>query len=311
MFSERVKVDRESISITRGKSAVSISGWGSVKNYLGTMGHCLDRDDCTGLAAEMTYNWMLSLLPTLIFIFALFGMFGVKSNLFEQLMNRLYFLVPADAYHLLEVSLQELTKASNGGVALFSLLGALWTASNGANSIEKALNRAFRCVPQKRGFIRKQAVALLIVLGLGFLLLVCANLIVFGDLIFGLIQQTMHPPAELLVMMGWLRWGIAIGGLVLIISFIYWIAPDVGAKRLPLTQQVLPGALTFVLLWILISWLFSLYVSNLGHFNKIYGSMGAIIILMIWLYLTSYTLIIGGEVNAISSGRSKDSVSQN
>lgn len=289
-----------------GERSVQGSGLRGISAYLKKLGHCLNRDDCAGLAAEMTYNWMLSLLPALIFIFSLFGMFGVKSSLFEQVMSRMVLLIPSDAYHLLQVSLHELTQASNGSVAFLSLIGALWTASNGANSVEKALNRSFQCVERKRGFVHQQTVALLIVVGLGCLIFISANLIVFGDVIFNFIQQTFYLPEEVLTMLGWSRWGISIGGLVLIISFIYWIAPDVSTKHLSIRQRVLPGALTFVPLWILMSWLFGLYVTNLAHFNKIYGSMGAIIILMVWLYLTSYTLIIGGEINAIASGCAED-----
>jgi len=267
---------------------------------------CLNRDDAAGLAAEMTYNWMLSLIPALIFIFAIFGMFGVKSDLFGQLMNRLYIVAPRDAYSLVLASLQELTRDSNGGVAVLSLLGAVWTASNGINSAEKALNRAFQCVEKRRGLVRHALVGVGAVVGLGLVMFVSSNLIVFGDVIFNFIQQNFYIPTEAVFLFGLLRWGIAIGGLVLIMSFIYWLLPDVRSARLSFRERVLPGTLVFVPLWLLISWLFSLYVTNFAHYNKIYGSMGAIIVLMIWLYLTSYTLIIGGEVNAIVSGCSAD-----
>lgn len=263
---------------------------------------CLNRDDAAGLAAEITYNWMLSLIPALIFIFALFGMFGVKTTLFEQLMDRVYAIAPREAYNLLLASLTELVSASNGGIAILSLAGAIWTASNGVTSVEKALNRAFRNVEMRRGMVRNYLVGIGAVVGLGFLMFVSANLVVFGDVIFNFIQNTFRVGPEVLLVLGWFRWGIAVGGLVLIISFIYWLVPDVRLAKLSFWKRVLPGTLVFVPLWLLISWLFSLYVTNFGHYNKVYGSMGAIIVLMLWLYLTSYTLIIGGEVNAIASG---------
>ena len=282
--------------------------WTVSLRYLKTLWRCLNRDDAAGLAAEMTYNWMLSLLPALIFIFTLFGMFGVKSAIFEELMARVYLLAPQDAYQVLQTNLMELTRASNGGLALLSLFGAVGTASNGVNSVQKALDRAFRGVERRRGMVRHAIVSFLVILGMGILMFVSANLIVFGDLIFKLIRQAFDPDNVFLFLLGWLRWGIAITGLVLTITFIYWLAPDVRAAHLPFRRRVLPGTLVFVPLWILISWLFSLYVTNFGHYNKIYGSMGAIIVLMIWLYLTSYTLIIGGEVNAMASGCSEDAL---
>jgi len=275
--------------------------------FLKRLWDCLKRDDAAGLSAEMTYNWMLSLLPTLMFLFTLFGMFGVKSDLVDQFMSRIYVVAPREAYTLLQVTLTALIKDSNGGVAVLSLLGAIWSASNGVTSIEKALNRAFRCVDKNRGFLRHFLVGLLAVIGLGILMLLSANLVVFGDVIFGFIQQTFWLPEQVGWIFSWLRWSVAIVGLVLISSFIYWLVPDIRAEKLKFRQSVLPGTLVFVPLWILISWLFSLYVVSFGHYSKIYGSMGAIIVLMIWLYLTSYTLIIGGEVNAIISGCSGES----
>lgn len=263
----------------------------------------LTKNDSPGLAAEMTYNWVMALLPTLIFIFALFGMFGTQSNLFEEIMSRLQQLIPRDAFDFIQLSLSELTKDSNGSLAILSFLGALWTGSNGAITVEKALNRAYACELQKRSFWEERLVALLIVLGLGVLLFVCANLIVFGEVIFAALENIFHLMPWQLTVFGIIRWIIPISGLVVISAFIYWIAPNFPASSNSgnAKKQIWPGAFTFVSLWIMISWLFSLYVSNMGNYNKIYGPMGAMIILMIWLYLTSYALIIGGEVNALGS----------
>jgi membrane protein len=261
----------------------------------------INRNDCSGLAAEMSYNWMLSLLPTLIFMLTLLGLFGVQSNSFKEIMVRLHQFMPSDALKLIHDSVKELIRASTGGLAIISLLGALWTASNGAITIEKALNRSYQCTDMQRNFWQQRVVALLIVLGLVFLLFVVSNLIVFGDLMFNAIQTYLRLPVWVLTLLAFLRWCIPIIGLVPVMGFIYWIAPDY--KHTPTTKKVVwPGALTFVGVWLLISWLFSLYVTNLGTYNKIYGSMGVIIILMVWLYLTSFTLIIGGEVNAILTG---------
>ena len=174
--------------------------------FLKRLWDCLNRDDAAGLAAEMTYNWMLSLLPALIFLFTLFGMFGMQSDLFDQFMGRIYVVMPREAYNLLQATLLELTKDSNGGVAILSLLGAIWSASNGVTSIEKALNRSFRCVEKQRGFLRHFWVGVLAVIGLGILLLLSANLIVFGDVIFKFIQQTFWLPEHVGWIFSWMRW---------------------------------------------------------------------------------------------------------
>jgi membrane protein len=241
---------------------------------------------------------MLSLVPALIFLLTLFGLFGVQTASFQETMSHLRRFMPADALTLIRNCVYELTSASTGGLAVVSLLGALWTASNGAVTIEKALNRSYQCVEQQRSFWHQRLIALVIVLGLGFLLFVGANLIVFGDLIFDALQRYLFLPDWLLTLLAFLRWSIPIIGLVPIMGFIYWVAPDYSHSRTR-KKVVWPGAITFVAVWLLLSWLFGLYVTNMGNYNKIYGPMGAIIILMVWLYLTSLTLIIGGEVNAL------------
>jgi membrane protein len=275
-----------------------------LKQLMGRLGE----DDSAGLAAEMSYNWMLALLPTLIFIFTLFGMFGIHTDLFAQILGNLQRLIPNDAFDLIQASLSELTRDSSGSLALVSFLGALWTASNGAITVEKALNRANHCIEIKRTFWQQRIIALLIVIGLAILLFVCANLIVFGGLMIDAIQDFLRWPEWMLRLFGFLRWSIPIAGLVLISGFIYWIAPEPLEGRERERKSVWPGALTFVGVWILISIAFSLYVSNMGNYNKIYGPMGAIVILMIWLYLTSFALILGGEVNALYSEGSRPMV---
>lgn len=261
----------------------------------------IQEDDIAGLSAEMTYNWMLALVPTLIFVFALFGMFGVQTTLFEELLVRLHKLVPNDAFALIRASLNELTKDSSGSLAIISFLGALWTASNGAITLEKAINRASRCTETHRNFWMQRAIALLLVIGMGILLFVCANLIVFGEIIFTTIQHYVSLPSWTAPVFTLARWAIPIAGLVLISGFIYYVAPDYWpeSRRKETKKHIWRGSLTFVGLWIFVSWLFSLYVSNMGDYNKIYGPMGAIIILMVWLYLTSFSILCGSEVNGI------------
>ncbi len=257
-------------------------------------------NDSPGLAAEMTYNWMLSLLPALIFIFSLFGMFGVQSSLFEHFILRLHRLIPADAFNLLETYLRELTRDSSGSLALVSFAGALWTAANGAVTVEKALNRSYRCIEEPRNFWQKRATAMWIVVGMGFLLFVCANLLVFGEVLFQAIQHIFPLPQEMLRLLGYVRWVIPVFSLIVISAFIYYVAPGYKPER-PRKRRIWRGAMAFVGIWIFVSWLFSLYVNNMGNYSRIYGSMGAVIILMVWLYITSFALIIGGEINAIFS----------
>lgn len=283
-----------------GEQADANSGRKGFPGNLKALWARMNQNDCAGLAAEMAYNWMLALLPILIFMFAVFGMMHTETDLFAQTMDNMRRLVPPDAFNLIQGSLSELTKDSSQGLAIASLMGALWTSSNGAVTIEKGINRAYRCIDKKRGFIQQRLVALAIVVGMALILLVFSNLLVFGDAIIAGIEHYLNPGDGIIAMLGVLRWTIPIAGLLAVSMFIYAIAPDYHEKGA--WKKSWPGALTFVVLWIGISVLFSTYVSNMGNYNKVYGPMGAIVILMIWLYLTSYALLIGGEVNAMVNG---------
>jgi membrane protein len=278
---------------------------GRVMDFLKTLWDRLDRHDASGLSSEMTYHWVFALLPALIFLFALIGLVGASGEFFPQLLRQMHRLIPQDAYQLIQASLQELTRDSTGGLALLGLLGALWTASNGAGTVEKALNRAYHMEGRRRrNFWQKRGAALSIVVGMAVIVLICSNLVVFGDLIYKLIAHFFKLPFWWQQVFAFLRWAISIGGLVLMSAFIYSVAPE--TPQPARAKQIWPGALVFVFLWIGISLLFNLYVTNFGNYNKVYGPMGAIIILMLWLYLTSYALLIGGEINALLLEKSLD-----
>ncbi|HEY9746062.1 MAG TPA: YihY/virulence factor BrkB family protein, partial [Oculatellaceae cyanobacterium] len=182
-------------------------------------------------------------------------------------------------------------------LAVASFVAALWTGSNGALVIEKALNRAYRKSGRRRNFWRQRLVALLSILGVGLILLVSTNLVVFGKMLIAAAEHWWRPAGWVLGWLKVLRWLMPMGGLFAVSLFIYTVGPECKQQRV--WRTIWPGAATFVALWWLVSWLFGEYVSSLAHYNKVYGSMGTIVVLMVWLYLTSYALLVGGEVNAL------------
>lgn len=265
--------------------------------FFAQLGERVVRHDCPGLAAEMTYNWMLALLPMLIFVFTLFGILNAQPELFSQVLKVLRRLIPGEAFSLVQVSLQALIKDSSGGLALVSLVASLWTASNGAVTLEKAFSRFYNMDLPTVSFWKQRILAMLVILGLSFLVLICANLVIFGEVILQILRAGLNIPITSLDLFSLLRWVLPISSLLAISWFVYSVAPrPLGSQS---WKSMWPGALVFVPLWILCSVLFSQYVNNMGNYSKVYGPMGAIIVLMIWLYLTSFALLIGGEVNAM------------
>jgi membrane protein len=290
------------IKAQKGKAA-GVSFADSLAEFTQVLGRRMMKHDCPGLAAEMCYNWMISLLPLVIFIFTLFGLMNAQPELFAQVVRVLQRLIPGQAFSLVESSIRALIEDSNSGLALLSLLASLWSASNGAVTLEKAFIRFYGMEANAPGFWRKRALALLLILGLAFMVMVCANLVIFGEVIIQILEKGLNLPVTAINFIYWVRWALPISSLLLISWFVYSVVPS------PLGRQswkkMWPGALVFVPLWILFSLLFSQYVNNMGHYSKVYGPMGAIIILMIWLYLTSFALLVGGEVNALLLERSK------
>ncbi len=264
---------------------------------MGELGARIIRHDCAGLAAEMTYNWMLSLLPMLIFVFTLFGLMNAQPELFAQVIKVLRRLVPGEAFLLVQASLKALIQDSSSGLAIISLVVSLWTASNGAVTVEKAFSRFYDMELDLPSFWQQRFLAMLVILGLAFMVLICANLVIFGEVILQIMKNVLVFPVKSLDLFSTMRWFLPISSLLVISWFVYSVTPR------PLGREswkiMWPGALVFVPLWIVCSVLFSQYVNNMGNYSKVYGPMGAIIILMIWLYLTSFALLIGGEFNAL------------
>ena len=269
--------------------------------YLKRLWSRIQEHDFLGLSAEMAYNWMMALVPLLIFLFSVFGLITGQGEGFQDLMNSLQRLIPADAYTLVEATLRDLTASSSSELAILSLLGVLWTSSNGAMVVIKALNRAYRCEPDTRNLIVQRLVALGIVVGMSVILLVCSNLVVFGGMMIGAVEYYFSPEGLVVRTLEVLRWILPLITLGLVSVFIYAIAPNRKVTRSSWPDAWM-GALTFVVLWVLISWMFSMYVTHMANYSKVYGPMGAIIILLFWLYMSSFALLIGGQVNAMRNG---------
>lgn len=266
--------------------------WSFLKNFWGR----IQRNDYLGLAAEMAYHFMLAFVPLLIFLVSLFGIISADSGLLNNMLGYLQRVTPSEAYGIIERSMLLVTRESSGGIALIGLLTALWTSSNGAMVIIKGMNRAYQCDDDDRPFWKKRLVAIELVAGMGIILLVCSNLLVFGGYILDAVNRYLPVEATTLNLINMLRWVVGLGALMLITNYIYAIGPNY--KEGPLWKHTWVGTITFILMWGLLSWLFSLYVSNMGRYSEVYGPLGAVVVLMIWLYLTSLVLLIGGEVNA-------------
>jgi membrane protein len=262
-------------------------------------------DDVPGLAAEMAYHSILAIFPFLLLLAgltsAIDNVFSV-GNLTQRIVDRAAKVMPDDAVSLIESFTREVVESDGGLAMAVGLIGALWAASAAIGSAMKALNRAYD-VPEKRGFFHRKLVALALTVLFGLLLLGAAGLLATGQLMAGGIGGPL----------GWsdeatLTWNIMtpVGALAMIIvavAMLYWLGPDTDHEL----KWITPGATLFAIGWVAGSVLFTLYVSNFASYNRTYGSIGAVIILLVWLYWTNLLLLVGGELNAVLARRHDDS----
>ncbi|HAQ06367.1 MAG TPA: ribonuclease [Bacillus bacterium] len=272
---------------TRGESLLKEKVMHYGKLLLGE----LKKDRATGLAAQQAYYYMLALFPLMILVISIVPYLNIDP---EKAINVVNQLLPSETAKLLENNIVDLVKERNGGLLTFGIIGTIWSASNGLNAFMKAMNIAFD-VKETRSFIKARLVSILLTLGLSVAFVVALLLPVFGNVLINTVQTIIPIPSQLDIVFSIFRWVVAFVVMVAILAALYRIAPN---KQYPF-KHVIPGAIFATVVWQLISLGFSFYVSNFGNYSATYGSLGGVIILMLWLFLTGLALVLGGEINAI------------
>lgn len=248
-------------------------------------------DDITALASMLSYSILLSFFPFLIFIITFAGYSGLKD---EYAILELKPLLPDSAYSLVSTFVKEILSAHNVNLLSFSIIFIVIAASNGFKAVIKGLNKAYD-EEEHRSFIKIQILSLFCTLGLTVIAVITMLLLVFGQIITSKLTVKWNYSFFSLVIWNLLRYAIIISSMLLIFTLLYKFTP---CKRLKLSE-VFPGSVFACAGWIIVSIIFSFYVDNFGSYSKVYGSIGAVIILMIWIFLTSLIIISGGELNAV------------
>jgi membrane protein len=253
----------------------------------------ISEDDCAGQAAQLAYSFLFSLFPLLLFLVALIGFLPIP-DLFGKMMDMAAGLLPPEALSLVRDNIATITAERKGGLLSVGAVVALWGASAGFRAIMNALNRAYD-VEEGRPWWKVYGISVLATLGLAALAVAAFALLIFGPQIGEAIAGLVGLGQVFQVVWAILRWPIAIALLGLVVAVIYYIAPDVEQDW----KWVTPGSVLAVVGWVIASALFSLYVQNFGSYDKTYGSLGAVIVLLLWLYMTGFMLLVGGEANAV------------
>lgn len=249
------------------------------------------KDNVTILASSQAYYYMLSIVPLLFVCFAIIPYLNISP---QEAMNFIYSTLPSEMASLLRENIVSIVQERKGGLLTIGILGALWSASNGINAFIKASNEAYE-VDETRNFLVVRGMALILTIGMILSLVVAILLPIMGNAIIDFVNSFFGISETLLGYLQFGRWIIAIVVITAILLLLYRFAPN---KKLPF-KHIIPGAITASILWLLISLAFSFYISHFGNYSATYGSIGGIIILMIWFFLTGLILMIGAEVNAI------------
>ncbi|MGH2319598.1 YihY/virulence factor BrkB family protein [Planococcus sp. SE5232] len=251
--------------------------------------------DVPGLGAQLAFFFLLSIFPLLIFLVTLLPYLAISE---DEIYSFLEEVVPAEVYTLIESTLVEILTNQNTGLLSFGILATIWSASLGMNALIKSLNLSYK-VAEDRPILLARGMSIIMTVLLIFILIVALALPIFGEQLGLLIFSFLGLEEGFLALWNSIRFTIP--GIITFVAcaIIYWLAPNVKMSIL----SVLGGAAFAASGWLLTSYLFSLYVSNFGNFSATYGSIGGVIILMLWLYISAMLLIVGGQINAVMKER--------
>lgn len=270
----------------------------SFKQLLAKVWSESNKDDVFGTAAELSYYFLLALFPLLIFLTSLIGFLPMTHSGLVADIER---VVPPDAMKLVRETLADVVSHRNSGLLSFGLIFSLWSASSGVDSLMSGLNRAYDLV-EKRSFWKRRLVAITLTVAAVLLVAMGSMIIMIGGRLGHWARRAFEVSGELAVFSTILAYVVGFALLLTGIASLYFFGPDIKRK-----QAVLPGALFATVGVVIGSLLFSLYLRMAPSVSATYGSLGAVVTLMLWLYLIGLVLLIGGEINSEWQSRDPDS----
>jgi membrane protein len=251
--------------------------------------------DITDLAAALAYYSFLAIPAVLLVAVGLFSLFA-SGDAITTLIDKLGAVVPSQATQLLDESLRRMNENKNGSLAM-AIVGfvlAMWTTTGAMTAFMRSVNRAYDR-EETRGFVKQRLVAVQMVGGLAL-----AVLLVFGLLVLGpVISHWIGSALDIQGAIGWAwwiaQWPILIGALLAVFATVLYLGPNVDHPR---WRFVTPGSIFAVTVWLVASGLFAVYTSMFSSYNKAWGSLAAVIVMLTWLWLSGLALLLGAEINA-------------
>jgi membrane protein len=252
------------------------------------------------MAAALSYYFVMALFPALIFLSAVVAFLPI-AGLFDQVLDLMGRFVPREGMDIVRKVLADVVTPNRGTFLSLGFLATLWTASGGFAAAIEALNIAYDA-EETRPFWKTRPLAMLLTLLIGLLLLVALGVMILGPHFGQWLANRMHLSRVWLWAWPYFHWMISVGFTVLAVEALYFLAPNVKQRF----RATLPGAILSVLFWIGFSYLLGIYFRTFANFSKTYGTLGAGIALMVWLYWTGFAMLVGAELNAELAKRTKE-----
>ena len=255
----------------------------------------MNHDDAWTMASALAYNFLLAIFPMLLFLVALFGIFAAQR---AELQNSLFYyfsqILPPAAFQLVSRTLNEVIRNSGGGKLTLGLVLALWSGAGGMTSLMSGLNSAYE-VRDSRSVVKIRAIALGLTLAVSILVVAALFIVLAGGNVAEMVGAKLN--LAQIAVLAWkvVQWPIALGFLIFAFALIYYFGPDLKEQH---WYWITPGSLLGVLLWLAVSFAFRVYLHFFNSYSKSYGSLGAVIVLLLWFYVTGLAFLVGAEVNA-------------
>jgi membrane protein len=252
----------------------------------------MTQDNLSIVAAGVAFYAFLAVFPAIAALVSIYGLFTSPADLQSHLQS-IEGILPSEAAEIINTELQRVVQAQESSLGWGALVGmvlALWSAAKGMNSMFEAMNIAYD-EDERRGFIKLNATALLMTLAAILFVILFLGLIVGVPVVLNTIGL-----GEIVEkLLNYLRWPLLAVAGILALAVLYRFGPS---RSQPQWKWVSPGAITATVVWLLGSALFSFYVSHFASYNATYGSLGVVVILMMWFFLSVYSILLGAEVNA-------------
>ena len=252
------------------------------------------------MAAALSYYFVMALFPALIFLSAIVAFLPV-AGLFDQVLDLMSRFVPPDGMDIVRKVLADVVTPNRGTFLSLGFLATLWTASGGFAAAIEALNIAYDA-EETRPFWKTRPLAMMLTLLIGLLLLVALAVMILGPHFGQWLANRMHLSRVWLWAWPYFHWMISVAFTVLAVEALYFLAPNVKQRF----RATLPGAIFAIMFWIGLSYLLGIYFRTFANFNKTYGTLGAGIALMVWLYWTGFAMLVGAELNAELAKRTEE-----